>query len=338
MRRWSDYMEPMTGVQTATCESDNPNLGKATMTKQNAEESPSTESTATLDSTATPEVGTEAVASGVFDPRAYWDNRLSKDWTLHGVGLLAATSNWNEALYRVRGRVFSRVVAALEIDLAKASVLEVGPGTGFYLRRWKQHGVRDLSGLDIAASAVAQLSEKFPKVKMFCGDVSEDVSAVRAAHPHGFDVIAAFDVLFHVMDDEKYEQAFKNVESLLAPGGCFVFSEKLLHHRTQRRSNYVNRSIEQTTAAVLDAGLVPVRRLPMFYLMTYPSDAASPWQRKLHQRVVEPLARSQRWGAMAGKVLGAIDLAITALVVESPTTEIMICRKPGRRSSKPRRY
>lgn len=298
------------------------------MTKQVPEEGPLTEPTA----------AGEPAASDVFDPRAYWDKRLDEDWTLHGVGLLNATEEWNKALYRVRGRVFRRVVAALEIDLKKASVLEVGPGTGFYLRRWRQQGVRDLSGLDIAPSAVAQLSRKFPKVKMFCGDVSEDVSDLQAARPSGFDVVAAFDVLFHVMDDEKYEQAFKNVEALLAPGGWFVFSEKLLNHRTQRRSNYANRSIEQTTAAVLDAGLVPMHRFPMFYLMTYPSDAAWPWQRTLHQRVVEPLARSQRWGALAGKVLGGIDLAITAVVAESPTTEIMICRKPGRRSRKPRRY
>jgi SAM-dependent methyltransferase len=279
-----------------------------------------------------------AMKSGVFDPRAYWDRRLDRDWTLHGVGLLAASANWNEALYRVRGRVFRRVAAALEVDLTKASVLEVGPGTGFYLRQWRRQGVRDLSGVDIAASAVAQLSKRFPKVKMFCGDVSEDVSELRDSHPGGFDVISAFDVLFHVMEDEKYEQAFKNVESLLAPGGWFVFSEKLVHRRTRRRVNYVNRSFEQTTAAVLDAGLVPVRRLPMFYLMTFPSDAAWPWQRSLHQRVVQPFATSQRWGKVAGTVLGGIDLAITAMVTESPTTEIMICRKPGRRSTKPRRH
>jgi SAM-dependent methyltransferase len=271
-----------------------------------------------------------ATTSRAFDPRTYWDKRLRRDWTLHGVGLLAATASWNEALYRVRGRVFQRVAATLETDLSKASVLEVGPGTGFYLEQWKKQKVRALSGLDIAASAVAQLSQKFPEVDLACGDVCEDVSALRESHPQGFDVVSAFDVLFHVMDDEKYRQAFKNVESLLAPGGWFVFSEKFLHRPTQRRTNYVNRSIEDTTAAVLDAGLVPVRRLPMFYLMTYPSDAARPWQRTLHQRVVQPCTTSERWGALAGAVLGRIDLALTALITESPTTEIMICRKPAR--------
>lgn len=297
------------------------------MTERTTQESPAAEP-----------VGEPGPPTTVFDPRAYWNRRLARNWTLHGVGLLAATPSWNEALYRVRGRVFQRVVAALDIDLTRASVLEVGPGTGFYLRQWRKQGVRDLSGVDIAASAVAQLSEKFPKTKIVCGDISGDVSALRESHPRGFDVISAFDVLFHVMDDEKYEQAFKNVESLLAPGGWFVFSEKLVHRRTRRAANYVNRSIEQTTAAVLDAGLVPVRRLPMFYLMTHPSDAAWPWQRALHQRVVHPFARSQRWGAVGGAVLGRIDLAITAMVTESPTTEIMICRKPGRRSTKPRRH
>jgi SAM-dependent methyltransferase len=270
-----------------------------------------------------------ARTSRVFDPRTYWDTRLRRDWTLHGVGLLAATTSWNEALYRVRGRVFRRVAATLETDLTEARVLEVGPGTGFYLEQWKKQGVRALNGLDIAASAVAQLSEKFPEVELACGDVCEDVSALRESHPQGFDVVSAFDVLFHVMDDEKYAQAFRNVESLLAPGGWFVFSEKFLHRPTQRRTNYVNRSIEDTTAAVLDAGLVPVRRLPMFYLMTFPSDASRPWQRTLHQRVVQPFTTSERWGALAGAVLGRIDLALTALITESPTTEIMICRKPA---------
>jgi SAM-dependent methyltransferase len=280
----------------------------------------------------TPSTGPTDTArtSRAFDAGTYWDKRLRRDWTLHGVGLLAATASWNEALYRVRGRVFQRVAATLQTDLYKASVLEVGPGTGFYLEQWKKQKVRALSGLDIAASAVAQLSQKFPEVELACGDVCEDVSALRKSHPQGFDVVSAFDVLFHVMDDEKYQQAFKNVESLLAPGGWFVFSEKFLHRPTQRRTNYVNRSIEDTTDALLDAGLVPVRRLPMFYLMTYPSDAAQPWQRTLHQRVVQPFTTSERWGALAGAVLGRIDLALTALITESPTTEIMICRKPAR--------
>jgi SAM-dependent methyltransferase len=311
------------------------------MTERMTEESPVTEpvrepgSTASLDGVASTGPVDEEGAPADFDPRSYWDRRLRRNWTLHGVGLLAATPAWNQALYRVRRHVFQRVAAALDMDLTNASVLEVGPGTGFYLRQWKKQGVRDLSGVDIAASAVAQLGKKFPRVKLFCGDVSEDVSAVRESHPEGFDVISAFDVLFHVMDDEKYEQAFRNVESLLAPGGWFVFSEKFVHRQTQRRPNYVNRSIEQTTAAVLDAGLVPVRRLPMFYLMTYPSDAAWSWQRTLHRRVVQPFTTSQRWGAVAGAVLGGIDLVLTAMVTESPTTEIMICRKPGRRPTKP---
>jgi SAM-dependent methyltransferase len=295
------------------------------VTEQTIDESVSTDSRPTPSTGATD----KAIASHVFDPRTYWDKRLRRDWTLHGVGLLAATASWNDALYRVRGQVFQRVAATLETDLSKASVLDVGPGTGFYLEQWKKQKVRALSGLDIAASAVAQLSQKFPEVELACGDVCEDVSALRKSHPQGFDVVSAFDVLFHVMDDEKYQQAFKNVASLLAPGGWFVFSEKFLHRRTQRRTNYVNRSIEDTTAAVLDAGLVPVRRLPMFYLMTYPSDAAQPWQRTLHQRVVQPFTTSERWGALAGAVLGRIDLALTALITESPTTEIMICRKPA---------
>ena len=61
-------------------------------------------------------------------------------------------------------------------------------------------------------------------------------------------MISAMDVLFHIVDDDGYAQAIHNLARMLAPGGLLVFTENLLHGRTDRAEHQTSRSLEAVSS------------------------------------------------------------------------------------------
>lgn len=263
------------------------------------------------------------MAISEFDSRSYWDKRLKKNWTLHGVGMLRLAHNYNIWLYRVRNRVFRRTVRAARVDIPSSDVLDIGPGTGFYVDQWRSLGARSVSGVDIADSAVAQLREKFPDVTFERADVSDGTPFADGA----FDAVSAFDVLFHIVDDDRYEAALSEVARVLSPGGRFVFSENFAPKRRVGRKHYISRSREEIEELLHRAGLEIVRRRPMFVFMSPPVASTSTWRWALWSKYIAPQAQRELRGKWVGAVQYPFEVALTALLRKSPVMEILVCRK-----------
>ena len=149
--------------------------------------------------------------------REYWENRLSEKWGLHGVGHISYGGPYNEWLYRVRRRVILRELNRLPLDLRESTVLDIGSGTGFWLKIWNSVGVRNLVGSDLARVAVKNLREEHPAIEIRELDIADPESI--AGLEGRFDLISAFDVLFHITDEGRFRTAIANVASLLRPGG-----------------------------------------------------------------------------------------------------------------------
>ncbi len=264
------------------------------------------------------------MAQDGYDARTYWDRRLDRDFTLRGVGVRNLSRQYNTWLYRVRDRVFRRAVRVLDVDLRGAKVLDVGPGVGFYVQRWSRLGA-DVTAVDIADSAVRQLRGRFPGVRFERLDVSEDLSALG----DGYDVVSAFDVLFHIVDDERYRTALGNIHRLLRPGGWFVFTDTLARRRTQSADHYVRRSISEVEDAVRAAGFEVVHRRPAFFLMTYPFDATDKKWRDRWSRYIGSRATSAVGGTVLGAALYLPELALTRWYEDGPASELVVCRRPA---------
>ncbi|HKP29705.1 MAG TPA: class I SAM-dependent methyltransferase, partial [Gemmatimonadales bacterium] len=149
------------------------------------------------------------------------------------------------------------------------------------------------------------------------------------AHGSRITAVSAMDVLFHIVDDEAYRRAFANIAAVLAPGGWFLWSDNFLHHQTERVMHQASRSLEESEDAVRAAGLEIVERVPMFVLMNYPTDSTSRLLRLGWTAMVSPAAVADPLGWLVGAALAPIDTWLTSVVRESPTTEIMVCRKGG---------
>jgi len=77
-----------------------------------------------------------------FDTKNYWESRLESNYNLKGVGDIGLSESYNKSLYRVRGNVFRYAIRDITLDKAKINVLDIGSGTGFYIKQWLQSGAK----------------------------------------------------------------------------------------------------------------------------------------------------------------------------------------------------
>jgi SAM-dependent methyltransferase len=261
-----------------------------------------------------------------FDAAAYWENRLAGEFELGDVGFLGLGEAWNQWAYAVRRRIFRRHVRRLRRDWSSARVLDVGSGTGFYVKNWLELGVRELTASDITNAVVNRLRGEYPGLDVHRVDIGDDVSALEAG---SYDVISAFDILFHIVDDEAYFRAMANMASLLKPGGTLVFTDKPRPSGREADPHHVMRPLGEMEAAIAAAGLEVVKRKPAFVFMNDPVDRQGPWQTKWWEPLTQRLKADPKRGRKIGPALFGVELAATRVLRESPSTQIFVCRKPA---------
>ncbi len=275
--------------------------------------------------------GTKAPMETVAQ-RAYWNNRLRDNWGPHGVGALVYGRYYNAWLYKVRKNVFRRVVSRLDIDLSKSNILDVGCGTGFYIEQWKKLRAGKLTGVDISDVSITYLSREFPEVNFYRLDISEDI---RPLTQGTFDIVSAFDVLFHIVNDDRYQEALKNIYYLLRDGGYFLFSDNFLHGESKGYMDYwKGRSLSFIKAELERVGFRIILRNPMFVLMNSPVDTKYSMVERWWEMLMLPVRRIELAGFFIGGFVYPIELLLIRLMQESPSTEIMICKKEGIRNQR----
>jgi SAM-dependent methyltransferase len=263
-----------------------------------------------------------AAMSSTFDPKAYWEARLAAASGLQGVGFMGMGQEVNNAMYQVRVDVFRRTVSAQLPSFAGLRVLDTGSGTGFYVDQWRALGVKDVCGSDLTATAVNALRSSIPGVHFEQWDASDPMLPFEGQ----FDAISCMDMLFHIVDDRKFEQALSNFRRMLKPGGLLVFSDNFIHGPITRSEHFVGRDLRTYQDALERVGFGPVTRKPMFVLLNYPADSNSPilhrWWGWLQQV-------AQRSHARAGRIARAViplERWLVRLRSEGPSTEIAYCR------------
>jgi SAM-dependent methyltransferase len=255
----------------------------------------------------------------------YWEKRLQENWGLHGVGYLGYGVYYNRWLYKVRRHVFDREMARLDCDFKSSDVLDIGSGTGFWIDTWKALGVRSIAGSDVTQIAVERLQRAHRDFRFTKLDISGSLEAQNFGGT--YNIISAFDVLFHITSDARFADAITNISRLLLPGGYFIFSDNFLHGRQARANHQVSRSLEGICEVVTGAGFRIVRRVPMFVLMNAPVDSSSQWSAKFWRCMMLPVRVIPLLGFVFGAALYPVELYLTQHLRESPSTEMMICQK-----------
>jgi SAM-dependent methyltransferase len=267
-----------------------------------------------------------SLSPAFFDAKNYWETRLREHPGLCGVGNTCLGRSYIQWLYKVRRAVFLHLLSSLKTHLRTAHVFDVGSGTGFYLELWKQLGVSGVTGCDITEIAVARLGRALPWARILRLDIGDSLPTSELGR---YDIVSAFDVLFHIVEEERYERAIRNVCALLRPGGMLLFSDLLPRNGVHRVEHVVFRPMKDVTALLAKTGFEVVCHVPMLVVMEEPLDSANQWYCFLWKMMTYPVKHSEFAGFVIGGMLYPLELILTKVFTESPTTEIVVCRKPG---------
>ena len=113
------------------------------------------------------------MAAKPFDPVGFWRARLADTGAdLDDVGHRALGMEYNAFIYRRREEVLGQTLPSLGIELEVAKILEVGCGSGYWVKRWEEFGVDDLVGFDLSSTQIDQLRTRFPDYRFVQGDIT----------------------------------------------------------------------------------------------------------------------------------------------------------------------
>lgn len=137
-------------------------------------------------------------------------------------------------------------------------VLDVGSGAGHWIDFYFDvFGAEQAVGIEISEPAVQALEAKYadvPDVTIVEADISDPGFALDGE----FEIVNAIGVMFHIVDDDRWERAVAALGRRLAPGGVFVVGGHFGHvtqnvqfHRTDSFSSWEDfRSAGGETALV----------------------------------------------------------------------------------------
>jgi SAM-dependent methyltransferase len=259
-----------------------------------------------------------------FDPEQYWEGMHRHNRGFAAVGFAGLGVGFNRWMYRVRRLVLRRALGRAGIRVEGSTVLDVGSGTGFYVRTWLALGAAQVVGIDLSDAAVQALRAEFPTAEFARDDIAEASEATRSRL---YDMVSAFDVLFHIVDDERFNRAIGNLAQITRSGGYLLLSDNFLHGPAIRGRHQVSRPLSEIDDALRANGFEMMLRVPMFFLMNTPIDSRSRVLSLWWRAISGICRRSHGAGAVLGALLFPLELVLTAVAREGPSTELVVCRR-----------
>jgi SAM-dependent methyltransferase len=153
-----------------------------------------------------------------YRPREFWDQRLAEQFDLRGTGQPGLSEAYNRACYELRRVVLEQALSDEGFDPRGRRVLDVGCGTGFFTAYYLARGA-DLTGIDIAPTSIERLRQRHPEARFLLADVGETAIEER------YDLVNAFDVLYHVTDEGRWEHAVRAIAAAVAPDGLLLLTD-----------------------------------------------------------------------------------------------------------------
>ena len=188
------------------------------------------------------------MAENRYTPKRYWNNRHKKyGLDLRGVGNCSLTTAENEKEYQQARETFLRLSREEHIDFSKSKILDIGCGTGFYADIVRSQGAADYLGLDITDQLFPELRKEFRSFRFKKLDITKESMDEK------FDVILMIDVTQHIVDDQSFSLAMRNINSCLSNNGTFIVTSWLSDQFRKRRPYEVERPVTYYREAFPDA-------------------------------------------------------------------------------------
>lgn len=256
----------------------------------------------------------------MFNNKEYWENRLQNHYDLIGVGDISLSANYNKWSYKVTEKVLTRLFK--KYTKGNQKVLDFGSGTGFVVDIWKKLGM-DVIGVDISATAVKNLSNKYPEFNFIEFDMGEGELPVD---DDSIACCSASSVLYHIVDDNALDITLQNVHRILKEGGYFIFSDNFIHKSQFNITHQRCRTLEEYEEILKKNNFEVVERVPNYVLMNDPVDAQSKFYPRVWSRTTSMSKRSSFFDSIIWRLLYPVELILVNVMKESPAQEIIVCK------------
>jgi SAM-dependent methyltransferase len=155
--------------------------------------------------------------SDPYDPKHFWESRLSNSFNLKGVGHIGFSESYNSWLYRRKKRCLESSLG--NIPLEGKEVLDIGCGTGFFVEWYLERGA-NVCGIDITDVSIEKLKQRY-RGEFFTQDITDPDYRPRRE----FDVVNMWDVIYHIVEANAFDRALENISRSVKPDGLFVFTD-----------------------------------------------------------------------------------------------------------------
>jgi 2-polyprenyl-3-methyl-5-hydroxy-6-metoxy-1,4-benzoquinol methylase len=257
----------------------------------------------------------------IFSPRTYWETRLKERFDLTGAGFRRKSAAFNRWVYKVRTEALHELFRKYDWPVKSCAVLDVGCGTGYFIEYWLNRKAHPVVGIDIAETSINRLKEAFPNAEFHLVDLTESPPEIDQK----FDYISIFDVLFHIVDDDRFARAIENLASLCKPG-CRIFVTDLFGSETVASVKHCrNRSLNIYTDLFSRSGFKLIDLRPLFFVLLPPSrisNAVLRWAGILIWEAVTWITRWNIFGDLLGRILYNIDSVLRKIFKRGPGSHI----------------
>lgn len=200
-----------------------------------------------------------------YQPEEYWEKRLAEHSNLTGVGHISFDENYNKYLYKLKESTLKLVLKKYQVEVKNKNILDVGSGTGFFIDFYSKLGARSITGIDIAPKSIENLKKKYPNFKFKMIDISsKDVPLILK---NEYDIINVFDVLYHIIDRKRFENAINNIGKMIKNGG-YIFITDVFDNKNTSPADHVRfRSLDSYKKLLRPNNVEILDIQPMYHLM-----------------------------------------------------------------------
>jgi len=206
-----------------------------------------------------------------YIPEKYWEERLNENFSLSGVGHLGFGLEYNIWLYKARVHELKGLLIKNNIICKGKKILDIGVGTGFYINFWEKLGVKQITGIDITNKSIEELQKKYPNHRFIKGDIS-NLDCNKMFPNEKYDIITAFDVLYHIVNEKDFENAIENIKRFSHKGTIVLIVGNILKEYKPARGHENDRTLSYYKK-VLNSYSIEIKEIkPIFYFMNTPID------------------------------------------------------------------
>jgi SAM-dependent methyltransferase len=262
------------------------------------------------------------------DPDSYWQNLLSSDFSLRGVGYWRKGKAYNSWMYKARKRAIERLIKTFPIETEGKRILDIGTGTGFYVDIWKEKKPGFIKGVDIAEVSIQELKKKYPQFEFEVQNISKPVTT----NSETFDIIGLFDVLFHIIDDEKFNVAIQNIKTYSRKETLIILTDALGKVSVPPFGNCHTRSRETYERVLQENGIEILKVIPLFFFLNPPYSVINRrltyffyllWEAMTLFTMIKPI------GYLEGAFFYFLDGLLPKVFSTCPSTKILVGRYIG---------